>query len=103
MPLSLQVECSPTLNQKDLIKFCKERDITITAYSPLGHPKVDLKTPAYFFDDNVQQIADKYGKTTAQIILRYLVRRIIMYTELLLYFNFFYISLNWEQFQFQNP
>jgi len=70
-PVTNQIECSPTLNQKDLIKFCKERDITVTAYSPLGQGNPTLKTPAYLYDEKVQVIGDKYGKTAGQVILRY--------------------------------
>lgn len=32
----MQVEASPQVNQKKLTKFCKERDIVVTAYCPLG-------------------------------------------------------------------
>lgn len=70
----LKVECSPTLNQKELTKFCKDRDILLVAYSPIGG-RYDAanKSPTFAFDDKVQSIADKYNKTTIQIVLRYLV------------------------------
>lgn len=64
---------SPGINQKKLIKFCKERDIIVTAYCPLGRPDFAAKKPNYLFDDKVKAIGDKYGKTAAQVILRYLV------------------------------
>lgn len=71
-PVVNQVECSPTINQKKLTKFCNERDIAITGFCPLGHPSPAGKTPAFMYDDRVKAIADKYKKTPAQIGLRYL-------------------------------
>lgn len=67
------MECSPSLNQKKLIEFCKNLDVVITAYCPLGRPNCELKTPFYLFDPRMEAIAKKYKKTTAQIVLRYLV------------------------------
>ena len=37
-PVTNQVESHPYLGQAKLLAFCKERDITITAFSPLGSP-----------------------------------------------------------------
>lgn len=71
-PVVNQVECSPTINQKKLTKFCKDRNITITGFCPLGHPNPAMRTPSYMYDDRVKAIADKYNKTPAQIGLRYL-------------------------------
>lgn len=68
-PVTNQVECSPSLNQKKLNAFLKERDIVLTAYSPLAKGK------APFNDDaRVATISKKYNKSVAQIALRYLVR-----------------------------
>uniref|UniRef100_A0A0K8TRW6 Putative aldo/keto reductase family n=1 Tax=Tabanus bromius TaxID=304241 RepID=A0A0K8TRW6_TABBR len=72
-PVHNQVECHPALNQKKLIKFCKDRDIVVTAYCPLGRPNPAKKTPNYIFDDKVKAIGNKYNKTAAQVVLRYLV------------------------------
>jgi len=72
-PVNNQIECNPNLNQKELIKFCKERDIIVSAYCPLGQPKPDQKTPDFMYDSKVKEIGKKYGKTAAQVILRYLV------------------------------
>uniref|UniRef100_A0AAG5DLW4 NADP-dependent oxidoreductase domain-containing protein n=1 Tax=Anopheles atroparvus TaxID=41427 RepID=A0AAG5DLW4_ANOAO len=78
-PVTNQVECHVRLNQKKLIKFCKDRDIVITAYSPLVRPSATLGrddgvTPPNAFDDaRVVEVAERYGKTPAQVLLRYLV------------------------------
>ncbi|XP_068153055.1 aldo-keto reductase family 1 member B1-like [Drosophila tropicalis] len=72
-PIHNQVECHPALNQKKLIAFCRQNDIVVTAFCPLGRPDPSKKTPDFLFDDRVQAIGDKYGKTRAQIVLRYLV------------------------------
>lgn len=70
-----QVECCPELNQKKLTKFCKDRDIVLIAYSPLGHPKENIRHPNFIYDDKVLQIAKKHNKTAPQIVLRFLVSR----------------------------
>lgn len=73
-PVTNQVEVSPRLNQRQLIKFCVDRGIVVTAYSPFGRPDMEMNRSAlYVLDDKVEQIAIKYGKTTAQVVLRYLV------------------------------
>jgi aldehyde reductase len=77
-PVTNQVECSPSLNQKKLIEFCKARDITVTAYSPLTRPhryetNKSLPKPA-LLDPKVAEIGAKYSKTPAQVVLRYLVQ-----------------------------
>jgi len=53
----------------------------VTAYSPLGSPNSIAKadTPAPLKDPKLQELAKKYKKSVAQIILRYLVssRRLV--------------------------
>lgn len=73
-PVMNQVEFSPALNQKKLIEFCKERDIVVTAFSPLGRPNPQLKTSSFIFDEKVIAIGKKYNKTSAQVVLRYLIQ-----------------------------
>lgn len=61
-----QVEYHPTLNQKDLYKFCNSKGIIVEAYSPLGMGE-ELELPT------VKALSEKYIKTPSQIILNWLL------------------------------
>lgn len=73
-PVTNQVECGPTINQKELIKFCKDRGVTVTAYTPLGRMTGVGDKKAVVADPKVIAIGQKYSKTPAQVILRYLIQ-----------------------------
>ena len=59
-----QVEMHPYLQQRDLQSFCDERNIAVTAWAPLGRGKMND-------DPTITAIAAMYGKTAAQVILRW--------------------------------
>ncbi len=63
-----QVEYHPLLNQEKLLKFCKENNISVTAYSPLARGEI-------MNNKTIQKIAEKYNKTPAQISLRWLLQK----------------------------
>jgi len=61
-----QVEFSPFLYQKELLEFCKERQIVLQAYRPLTNGlKLENKI--------LQKIAKKHKKTVAQVMLRWVL------------------------------
>lgn len=64
-PAVNQVECHPYLAQNELKDFCRDNGILLEAWSPLMQGGEVLK------DDVVQSIAEKHGKTSAQIIIRW--------------------------------
>lgn len=64
-PMVNQVEFHPLLNQKELRAFCQKHGIQMEAWSPLGQGGELLKHPV------LTEIGDKYGKTAAQVILRW--------------------------------
>jgi diketogulonate reductase-like aldo/keto reductase len=63
-PAVNQVEFSPFLYQKALLDFCRSRGIQLEAYSPLTKG-IRLKDP------RLTAIADRYGRSTAQILIRW--------------------------------
>ena len=65
-PSVLQTEVHPYYQEKELKKFLSHEDIKIQAWYPLGHGGSKLLNEPYF-----TQLAQKYGKTNAQIILRW--------------------------------
>ncbi|XP_071122499.1 aldo-keto reductase 1B-like isoform X1 [Mytilus edulis] len=75
-PSNNQVECHLHLAQNKLIEYCKSKNITVTAYSPLGSPgnKSAPHTPA-LEEPVVKQLASQKNKTPAQILLRFLLQR----------------------------
>ncbi len=63
VPAVNQVEFHPLLIQQELRTFCKEHKIQLEAWSPLMQGNLDLPL--------LSELADKYGKTPAQIVLRW--------------------------------
>ena len=61
-----QVEYHPFLAQDRLLELARERELLITAYSPLAHGKV----PG---DPTLTAIGDAHGKTAGQVALRWLL------------------------------
>lgn len=64
VPAVNQIEIHPSFQQRDLTDLCRRRSIAIEAYSPLGQG-ADLDHPA------VITVAERYGVTPAQVVLRW--------------------------------
>jgi alcohol dehydrogenase (NADP+) len=84
---NLQVELHVNFAQFELDEFCKQHNISLTAYAPLGSPGRSNFTlpngtkqawppgPEPLKDPLVVRLAEKYKKTPAQILLRHLIQR----------------------------
>lgn len=70
-PMVNQIEAHPYLSQEPLRAFCKERNIAVTAWSPLGRGGV-------LQDEVILKISEKYGKSPAQVVLRWHVQNDIL-------------------------
>ena len=65
-PAVLQTEVHPYFQEQELKSFLSKEDMVIQAWYPLGHgDKALLEEPLF------TQLGKKYGKTNAQIILRW--------------------------------
>lgn len=59
-----QVEFHPWLNQEELLEVCNQNDVMLEASAPLARTEV-LK------DETIVELADKYDKSPAQIVLKW--------------------------------
>lgn len=75
-----QVELHPFLQQPELIDFCKNNDILVTAYAPLGsgdraRSMKAEQEPSLLEEPNIKQIAAKHQVSPAQILIKWSVNR----------------------------
>lgn len=66
VPAVMQVECHPYYPAEAVKPFCDEHGIALQSWFPLGHGNTDMLNDPVFI-----QLAQKYHKTTVQIILRW--------------------------------
>lgn len=64
VPAVNQIKFSPFDFEKDILEFCKDKHIAVEAYSPLTRG-------THLDDGTVAELAKKYGKSAAQIMLRW--------------------------------
>ncbi len=67
VPAVNQVEFSPFLYQRDLLEFCRKTLIQIEAYAP-------LTAGQRLHDPRITAIAQKHGRTNAQVLLRWAIQ-----------------------------
>lgn len=68
LPVVNQVEFHPWQQHRELVKYCKEKGIVVVAYSPLTQGR-------RLGDTTIVQVAQKYGKTPAQVVLRWCLQK----------------------------
>ena len=66
--VTLQAECHPYLDQTKVIEACRQRGLVLTAYCPLGRGRLQG-------DPVLADIAQRTGKTFAQVALRWLMQQ----------------------------
>jgi 2,5-diketo-D-gluconate reductase B len=69
--VTLQAECHPYLDQSKVIAACRARGLVLTAYCPLARGRIQG-------DAVLTEIGGRYGKTAAQVALRWLMQQKII-------------------------
>ena len=64
LPMVNQIECHPGWLRTKTIRYCQENGIVVEAWSPMG-------SGAVLRNETVCSIAEKYGKSAAQISIRW--------------------------------
>lgn len=67
-PMINQIECHLWYTDFLLLEFCRQHDIAVQAYSPLSAGNGLIQ------DERLKAVAESYGKSPAQIALRYLLQ-----------------------------
>jgi len=67
-PVVNQVQFSPFEDRRRLLEACQSRDIAVEAYSPLG-------TGRHLSNETVTLVAQRVGRTPAQVLLRWCLQR----------------------------
>ena len=82
VPATLQIEHHPYLTQEGLVSLAQSRGMAVTAYSSFGPQsfiEMDMKqahdTPLLMEHAAIKKMADKHGKTPAQVLLRWATQR----------------------------
>ncbi|KAJ1028579.1 hypothetical protein NDA16_001745 [Ustilago loliicola] len=70
VPAVNQVEASPYCQEQELLQYCNDKNIHITAYSPLGQYSSPIHS-----DKDLNEIAEKHNTTAANVALSWAVQR----------------------------
>ncbi len=70
-PMINQIEFHPGFMQEETVKYCRDNDILVEAWSPLGTGRM-LSNPV------LQEIAGHYGKSVAQICIRWCIQHDVL-------------------------
>jgi 2,5-diketo-D-gluconate reductase A len=67
-PVVNQIQFNPQKYRRRLLEACEERQIVLEAYSPLG-------TGSLLGDETVRQVAERSGRTPAQVLIRWCIQK----------------------------
>lgn len=68
MPMVNQIEIHPAMLQQETVDFCRAHNILVEAWAPFSNGQI-------FGNTTLQEIAETYQKSVAQIVLRWIVQK----------------------------
>ncbi|KAF5275188.1 hypothetical protein FQR65_LT04220 [Abscondita terminalis] len=83
-PACVQIELHAYFQQKEMVNYCKENNMAVVCYSPLGSPGLgkfvsafgqEISLPDILGNNIVAAIAKKHNKTPAQVLLRHSMQK----------------------------
>ncbi|TQD82739.1 hypothetical protein C1H46_031708 [Malus baccata] len=77
-PAVNQIETHPYFQRESLVKFCQKHGICVTAHTPLGGAVANSEwfgSVSCLDDPVLKNLAEKYKKTAAQVVLRWRIQR----------------------------
>ncbi|XP_008449797.1 NADP-dependent D-sorbitol-6-phosphate dehydrogenase-like isoform X2 [Cucumis melo] len=78
-PAVNQIETHPYFQRESLVRFCQKHEICVTAHTPLGGAAVNPQVFGSIYnviqDPLLEKVANKYGRSPAQIALRWGIQR----------------------------
>lgn len=78
IPAVNQFEISPLNTQKHLINYCRQKGIAVQAMSTFSHFRSNEPRREILENEAIRLIAQKYGKSTVQVVLRWLIQQDIL-------------------------
>lgn len=69
-----EMEFHPAYSRDELVSLCKNLNIQLISFCPLGRHKPENCQPKFLYDERVIEIAKNHQKSPAQIVLRYTVQ-----------------------------
>lgn len=78
IPAVNQFEISPLNTQKSLIQYCQEKGIAVQAMSTFSHFRSNEPRQEILQSEIIRPIAERHGKSVAQIVLRWLIQQNII-------------------------
>jgi diketogulonate reductase-like aldo/keto reductase len=77
-PVTNQIELNPYLQSDELVEFCKQNNIAVTCYGPIGCGQAHTQRPGLptvLENETIIEIAKAHNKSPAQVCIRWSIQK----------------------------